>query len=148
MKGKWKGFYTYDKEWIQEIIGYEKTIFHVTISKVDNDGNYYGSVEDDLETGGTPGIGILEGSKNEDVINFFKEMPIRAVIWGPKKMKLFPKKKQPKIYYTGTISKDLKTIKGSWKIKFGFLFLWFIPIPILPSSGKFEMKKLNKNNLQ
>lgn len=140
--GKWEGFYVYDKEWLQEMIGHEKTIFSATITKEEKNGNFYGNVEDDLETGGTPGIGELEGSRNGDTVNFFKKMPIRALIWGPEKMKLYPRKKHPKIYYTGIISEDLKTISGSWEIKFGFAFFWFIPMPLLPVSGKFEMKKL------
>lgn len=139
MKGHWKGFYKYKDEYMQELIGHEKTFFdlHIT-AQIEN--TFSGEIEDDATTGGMPGIGKVHGEIIDDTISFEKEMPICAVIWW-KKIKLY-KKKHPKIYYKGTLEDDGNTIRGEWRFKFGITFIGIFPVPVFPIKGTFEMQKM------
>ena len=137
MKGRWNGFYKYDKQSIQDRIGVEKTNFTITIDKFEN--NYFtGNVEDDLSTKGSPGIGEISGSISDGKIKFIKQMPIKAIITLEGKMQTYDEKKHRPIYYEGVFSNNEKTIKGTWKMKFGISIV-SIFIILLTTKGTWQM---------
>jgi hypothetical protein len=139
MKGTWNGYYTYNNQAAQEAIGHQMTYFKLKIKEINKD-YFTGEVSDDLESGGSAGIGFIKGVINKRNVDFIKEMPINTIIDFDGKRREFDRK-HPKIYYSGILSLDNKTIEGEWRFKFGFMFIGFLPIPVLPTKGKFEMRK-------
>ena len=137
-KGHWTGQYKYGKETIQKATGFAGTNFDIEILSIEND-NFVGTVKDDLSTGGTKGIGEIVGKVVGENIEFIKQMPVMTSINKDGTMKTY-NKKQRKIYYSGTFSKDGKSISGEWRFKFGFVWIGFIPIPIPPTKGIWIMK--------
>jgi hypothetical protein len=75
MIGHWKGHYTFEKEQIQKMIGFEKTYFEITIEKFDGV-NFSGTVNDDIATGGMEETGKIIGKVENNKISFQKLMPI------------------------------------------------------------------------
>ena len=137
--GLWTGYYKFDNEALQKTSGFEYTNFEITIQTIDKN-CFAGIVEDNLETGGTEGVGEIKGNVFGEKVEFVKQMPIMTVIIDKKgTRKTFNKKHRP-IYYSGTFSADKKTISGNWKFKFGFIWLGLLPIPITPTKGTWEMK--------
>ncbi len=137
MKGKYKGYYIYDNPKFQQQINHDKTFFNIEITEFSN-GEFFGFVEDDIDTGGTPGKGIIKGEKNGNNVFFIKEMPIAAFIINGK-LKTY-KKKHPKIYYKGIITDN--NIEGEWKIKSGFIMLGLSFLFGLKVSGTWMMEKV------
>lgn len=137
--GLWTGHYKFDNEAIQKASGSERTSFEITIQEI-NKNSFTGIVEDDLKTGGTEGIGEIKGTVIGDRIEFVKQMPIMTLIIDKKGSRKTLNKKHRPIYYSGTFSADNKTIQGSWRFKFGFIWLGLLPIPIFPTKGSWEMK--------
>lgn len=136
MVGKWNGFYTYDSQRLREFIGVEKTNFTIVVKSLENN-HFTGTVEDDLLTKGTPGIGEIEGVMSIEKINFVKLMPIKAVLSFKNGMNTYPKKHKP-IYYEGTFTSDKKSIEGTWKMKLGFsIFGYFVSL--LSHTGTWQM---------
>jgi hypothetical protein len=135
MKGHYTGFYKYDSERIQKKLSREQTFFNIDITEIDGE-NFSGAVKE--ESIGQPGTGTIMGMLNGDTISFIKQMSIAASITPDGQQKIY-NTKHPKIYYKGSYS-DGK-YKGTWKIKFGVIFVGFIPIPIPPTSGTWEMRK-------
>lgn len=140
--GKWKGVYTYKEKWLQSLIGHEETHFEIIIQEVDNKQTYWGEIQDDVTTGGTPGIGKFEGKIKGNVLTFKKLMPIYSYISNTDEFKTNKKRKHTPIYYSGQLSDDGTTVEGTWKMKMSIHFYYFIPVPTMPMYGKFKMYKV------
>lgn len=138
MKVKYKGFYKYDNERIQKYVAHDKTLFAVEITDVIN-GKFSGNVEDDISTGGRPGVGKVSGEISGDKISFIKQMPV-ASSFGKGGKENNRNTKHPKIYYSG-VAVGQNKFEGRWQIKFGIIFNGLIPIPVIPTSGIWEMEK-------
>ena len=136
MIGKWKGFYKYEKQAIQDRIGFDKTNFTISIEAFENN-RFKGKVEDDIFTKGTPGVGTIEGSINGEKVKFVKRMPVKAAISKTGKIVTFKRTHTP-IYYEGTFTNDRKSIKGTWKMKISFSMIGFLAI-FLPTKGYWQM---------
>jgi len=118
-KGKWEGLYRYHNKVHQELKGVDGTKFEINITETDNE-NFTGTVQDDLATGGTEGVGEITGRVSGNQLYFVKQMPVRTVfILSNGTRKTYNKKHHP-INYTGTFSEDGKTVSGEWRFKFRF----------------------------
>lgn len=137
MKGTWIGTYKHESKRIPESKRNQFTTFKIVITEFDGI-NFSGEVEDDADTGGTRGKGIIEGQIINDKITFVKKMPIQTYLLPDGSLK---EENQPhrKIYYSGTLDKD--SIKGTWKFKFGIGKINNKIALFLPIKGKWEMKR-------
>jgi hypothetical protein len=138
MLGNWEGFYKYENEKIQKVVGYEETEFEIIIDDFDGR-NFSGKVKDDEKTGGMKEIGIIAGEILNNKVIFEKYMPKNNII-NTKGERRQLDKKHPKIYYSGTLSENKTEIIGTWKFKkkLGFL-LGIIPIIYRPANGSWKM---------
>ncbi len=143
MLGNWKGFYKYDNDKIQKIIGYEETGFEIIIDKFDGK-NFTGKVTDDERTGGMKETGQVVGRIERDKIYFEKIMPKNYQINPVNGDRKYTEKSHPTIYYFGKVSNERNKFEGNWKFKkrLGLLF-YLIPIIYSPGKGtwKMELKK-------
>lgn len=145
MSGVWNGTYTYD---IPEEYKDERTKevrFKIVIDSV-NKNQFKGTVEDDLSTGGTPGVGDINGKYNDYELTFEKDMPVYARIEMDGSRSIDKNKKHPTIIYSGEFSRDKKIVTGTWKFKKKIL-VWkgIIPLWIIPGTGYFSMEKDDNN---
>lgn len=141
MQGEWFGTYQYN---MPEEFKDERLInvdFTLTIDSVKGN-RFTGKVQDHSETGGTPGIGIIRGTFNDDKIEFRKNMPIKSRIDEYGNHIIDESKKHTTLYYKGTFSKSKKIVTGTWKFK-KTIFFWKGIVPHLVSlgNGTFSMKK-------
>ena len=134
-RGKFVGFYKYNNERIQKNLSRDQTFFDIEIKEVDGE-YFFGSVKE--EPVGQPGIGTINGVMIADKISFIKQMSIAASITREGQSKTY-NTRHPKIYYEGYYADN--KFKGTWKIKFGFIFVGLLPIPIPPTSGIWEMER-------
>jgi len=137
--GIWKGQYKYDDKLHQKLKGIDSTNFEIIVTSTANE-RFNGTVQDDLATGGTEGIGEIVGKVSGDKIEFIKQMPVMTLVVDKKGTRKTFNKKQRKIYYTGTFSDDRKIISGEWKFKFGFIWIGIIPIPVQATKGIWTMR--------
>ena len=137
--GYWIGQYKFDKEVHQKMTGFGHTNFEIEIISVDNN-LFQGKVKDDLTTGGTEGIGEIQGKVTGDIVEFVKQMPIMTLLIGKDGTRKTLNRKHRKIYYSGTFSSDKKSISGHWRFKFGFIWFGLIPIPVTQTGGTWTMK--------
>lgn len=138
--GNWKGYYSFENTKINEIRGFEKTNFDVEIVQMQGN-SFTGKVRDDLATGGTEGVGEITGVMNENRVEFVKKMPVLTLLIDRKGTRKTLNKKHTPIYYTGEFSTDKKQISGTWKFKFGFIWMGLLPIPVIPSKGTWCMRR-------
>ena len=145
MLGTWKGTYTYDIPERHKDDRTQKVEFKIVINSIDKN-HFSGKVEDNLSTGGTPGIGRINGKFNDYELTFEKDMPIQARIEKDGSHSIDKNKKHPTILYTGEFSRSKKSVTGSWRFKKKVL-VWkgIIPLWILPGTGHFSMEKENVN---
>jgi hypothetical protein len=142
MRGAWKGTYTYGMpdqykdEWLQ------KVGFMIRITDVQGQ-NFTGTVEDDQETGGTPGTGKITGRFTERQIWFDKDMPIYAYIDEKGEHVRDSGKKHPTIAYEGQFSGGKLFCGGTWRFKKKRL-IWrgIIPHWVSGGTGRFSMEKV------
>jgi hypothetical protein len=142
LKGEWFGSYTYN---IPDEFKNDKMIevnFRIHIEEVIGN-KFSGKVEDVLETGGTPGIGTVNGKFTETKIQFDKNMPIKVEIDEKLNTFIYENEKHPTIVYKGEFSKNKKHIYGEWEFK-KKRFSWKRIIPFWVSSwkGGFKMTKI------
>lgn len=145
MLGIWNGTYTYDmpEEYKDERT---RTVeFKIVINSVSKN-QFIGTVEDNLSTGGTPGIGTITGEFDDNEIFFEKNMPIFARIENDGSHSIDKSKKHPSIIYEGEFSRSKKIINGTWRFKKKALIFWkgFLPLWISPGTGHFSMEKEEK----
>ncbi|MGN6421508.1 MAG: hypothetical protein ACTHMC_28600 [Pseudobacter sp.] len=136
--GIWTGFYSFSDGEINKIRGFLNTNFDIQILTF-NDNEFTGTVQDDLATGGTEGIGEIHGKIQGNRVDFVKIMPVMTLIVDRKGTRKTLKKKHRPIFYTGNLSENGHTVTGTWKIKFGFVWLGIIPVPIRASRGVWTM---------
>ena len=139
-KGSWKGQYKYDDKSIQNVIGFEQTNFEIEIIST-NDESFTGTVQDDLTTGGTRGVGEIIGKVNGMRVEFVKQMPIMSLIVNKRGTRKILNQKHRKIYYIGSLSDDGKRVSGRWKFKFGFIWTGMLPRIGLPTKGTWTMSR-------
>ena len=138
--GQWTGHYSFEDERINKIRGFDKTFFEMEILAV-NENEFTGKIQDDLSSGGMEGVGDIKGKIMGDRIDFVKSMPVMTLLMDKKgTIKTFNKKHHP-IYYTGQFSNDGLTVSGTWRIKFGFIWIGLLPIPFMPSKGIWSMTR-------
>jgi hypothetical protein len=113
LTGVWKGYYTYNKKYYKNKEGV-KNHFTITIENVSGN-SFSGKVEDDAATGGTSGVGRVEGKVKGDKIEFIKKMPVHVMFDGEKRI-LEENKSHPNIYYSGILS-DNKVKAGKWRFR-------------------------------
>jgi len=141
LEGTWKGTYQYNihEELIDEQL--KEVEFTIVIDKLKGI-SFSGTVEDNLETGGTPGKGIIKGKINNDQIQFNKEMPVHASINEKGERIINQNKKHHTIIYKGEFSRSKKSIHGYWEFK-KRVWLWkgIIPYRVSLGNGTFTMHK-------
>ncbi|TFF36326.1 hypothetical protein [Mucilaginibacter psychrotolerans] len=136
-KGNWQGYYQFDNKRHESMRGHKHTYFGIAIVNI-ADNRFSGTVQDDLASGGTEGIGEITGTVDGDEVEFIKQMPVMTVLRADGTRQTFNKKHR-KIYYAGKLSADGMSISGQWRFKFGFLWIGIIPIPMPPTSGTWTM---------
>ena len=139
--GTWKGTYTYN---LPDEYKYEKMLKVEFTIKIENvkGRKFWGTVEDNLETGGTPGKGDITGKYTDEEVLFDKNMPILSGIDENNNYYTDDSKKHPTIQYSGAFSRNKQHITGSWKFKKKKL-IWrgLIPVRYSLGNGSFTMKK-------
>ncbi len=145
MLGTWKGTYTYNLPEEYKDQRTQEVAFEIVINSV-NKNQFKGTVKDDLSTGGTPGIGSINGSFNDYELSFEKNMPVHARVEKDRSHTIDKNKKHPAILYSGEFSRSKKRITGTWRFK-NKVLVWkgIIPLWILPGTGSFSMEKENNN---
>ena len=140
MQGIWLGQYWYDhNKRLPEILTTRRTNFKLDIIFTETN-KFSGNVEDDLNSGGTPGIGTINGVIKNGSISFVKRMPIKSVIYTNGERRIL-NGRHPNIYYTGILNKETQTLTGTSKFKFHIHWFGIIPIPLLPISGNWSARK-------
>lgn len=143
MIGKWRGTYKYDIRKGFENANLTPVEFDLEIVALEN-GSFNGIVQDNIEMGGTPGVGQIIGKANNDLIVFEKNMPIETMHFQNGDQKVNRNKKHPTIVYSGNLKQDRKTISGSWKFKKSkFMWVGLIPWWYDLGSGTFTMQKID-----
>lgn len=137
LKGTWQGTYSYESKRLPPEEGARLTDFLIEIT--DFDGlNFNGTVEDDIDTGGTRGMGKIEGKLSDNKISFIKRMPVLTYKL-PDGQRVEENRSHPKIYYCGTFVND--QFIGEWKIRFGIRRINNRLALFFPTKGKWEMKR-------
>lgn len=142
LRGIWNGFYQYSSKNLRALYQENKTGFTIEITSFDGI-NFEGKVYDDIESGGTRGIGAIHGKIKTNRISFVKKMPISTVVY-PNGTVVEENKPHRNIYYEGVFENQV--FKGVWRFKFGIEFRRGIII-YPPSKGTWEMEKSSKNPL-
>ena len=144
-KGNWVGQYTFGNPAHNKLRGFEHTTFHVDVTSV-NKNNFIGRVQDDLSTGGTEGIGEISGKVTGKLVEFVKQMPIMTLFSSKTGARITQNRKHSKIYYSGIISDDGKSISGNWKFRFSIIWIGFIPYFSRGEGGTWKMVLVEQEN--
>ena len=139
MKGKWNGNYWYLGH-VPESFKDRITKFELTIDTYKNS-RITGSVFDNIEMGGTAGLGTISGKIKGNKIKFIKRMPVKT-LFLPDGTKIEEQKPHSAIYYQGIIN-DNNTIEGTWKFRKRIVVTKGKLLLHLGTKGKWEMKKHN-----
>ena len=142
LQGIWKGFYQYNNKRLPESYSTSITGFTIEIKSFDGK-NFEGTVFDDLESGGTRGIGTITGKIKNNKISFVKKMPVSTIVY-PDGTVVEEDKPHRNIYYQGIL--EHKVFKGTWRFKFGISFrggIFLYPA----SKGTWQMEKTDENPL-
>ena len=134
MRGTWVGVYAYDRKWMHS----GETSFQIVIESEQNS-EFHGTVQDDVESGGDPLPGIIRGRRiAEAYIEFSKEMPRQRFVQSGCEDLMGGK--PYKIFYAGELEPD-GTFAGIWRIKGGLTWINRKLNLALSSSGTWSMKK-------
>jgi hypothetical protein len=138
MKWKENGIYWFAGK-VPDVLKNRKTEFELIIDKYFNS-KISGTISDNVENGGTKGVGNFSGTVKGNKIKFIKRMSISTSVLLDGTRIEEDKPHRP-IYYKGIIDADSNSIKGTWKFKIGFGFvqgrLAFYP----GTKGEWEMRK-------
>jgi hypothetical protein len=142
---KWKGFYQYNSDKTQNIIGHPRTFFTIEMEIFEDD-TLKGTVQEELSTGGMSGVGVIEGEVYENSIYFEKQMPTKSVILDKNGARETSNTKHATLYYVGELE-GVNKYKGTWEFekKWGFMF-GIIPYKYCPGNGVWEMEVLRNEN--
>lgn len=139
MKGKYKGTYWYTGN-VPEVLKGTEVDFEFIIENTENN-KILGCVSDNVEMGGTPGVGRFTGTIKGNNIKFVKKMPIQSIVFYDG-IRVEEEKPHKPIYYKGVINKETGVIQGDWKIRGGLEFvnrqLYFHP----KTTGKWKMTRI------
>lgn len=141
LAGTWHGMYTYDQH--INLIPKERRSVSFTISIAAVTGNQFtGTVQDDLATGGTPGIGKVTGTFTRHTLTFDKQMPINSMIDEQGNSVNDESKPHPAIRYSGSFSRNKQYVTGEWRFKKKKL-IWrgLVPYWVTLGDGQFTMEK-------
>ncbi|MFT6981824.1 MAG: hypothetical protein ACJAUD_000590 [Crocinitomicaceae bacterium] len=139
MKGKWMGKYWFSGN-VPDNLKDRKTDFELIINNY-LDSKISGQISDNIETGGTAGIGSFSGTINGNEINFVKRMPIRTSVFHDG-TKIEEEKPHRPIYYSGIIDFETNSIHGTWKFKIGIGFINGRLVFYHSTKGEWEMKRV------
>ncbi|NME71247.1 hypothetical protein [Flammeovirga aprica] len=117
MKGKWTGKYWFSGK-IPDVLKGRKTEFELIIDNFSNS-KISGKIADNIKTGGTKGIGTIQGTVKGNKIKFVKRMPVSTAILKDG-TRIEENKPHRPIYYKGIIDYKTGSIKGTWRFKIGF----------------------------
>jgi hypothetical protein len=146
MVGTWRGKYTYDMPDIYKDDRTREVKFTIQITQVKGNA-FMGTVEDDLKTGGTRGVGKIEGNFDKGQIRFNKNMPVLTQIDQAGNHIENARKRHPTIFYEGRFAPGKQYCAGTWRFKKKRL-IWkgIIPLWITPISGQFSMEKVQEES--
>jgi len=116
MKGKWNGKYWFSGN-VPDTLKNRETEFELIVDDYSNF-KISGKISDNVEMGGTKGIGIFSGTVKGNKIKFIKRMPISTSVLQDGTRIEEDKPHRP-IYYKGIIDSETGSIKGTWKFKIG-----------------------------
>lgn len=140
MKGRWSGFYQYDKEAVRKAVGHDRTFFAIKIDVFDGR-NFSGEVQDDVTTGGMTEKGKIFGFVEKGEVYFEKYMPNYQTRDPKTGERISFNRKHPALYYTGILSDDERRVEGKWRFKNQVgLLAGFIPFPV-SVKGTWMMKR-------
>ncbi|MDB5276165.1 MAG: hypothetical protein JWR61_1120 [Ferruginibacter sp.] len=139
-KGVWTGHYDHAERTKTLISGLTSTKFTIEIIDI-IDNRFTGTVQDDLATGGTEGVGKIIGAINANKIKFTKLMPIMTLIMDKNGTRKVLKKKHRPIYYSGDFSTDKIVVSGEWHFKPGIIWLGFLPRFVTRQGGTWTMSR-------
>jgi len=137
-KGIWNGHYDYGERIRKRVSRLTSTKFTIEIIET-ADRRFTGTVQDDLTTGGTEGIGKIEGTINSNKIKFIKRMPVMTLIVDKNGARKVLKKRHPSIYYSGIFSADKRIVTGEWHFKARILWMGYFPRFVTRQSGTWTM---------
>jgi hypothetical protein len=141
MTGKWKGIYDYDHRKGLENANLTPVEFDLEIIAFEN-GSFNGQVKDNIEMGGTPGLGQISGRLNSDHIVFEKNMPIETMRFQNGEQRVRKNRPHPTIVYSGKMEEDGRKISGKWKFKQPkFMWIGLLPWWYDLGSGTFQIRK-------
>jgi len=138
MNGKWNGKYWFSGN-VPDSLKDKETDFEMVVEDFTNS-KISGKIFDNVEMGGTKGIGNFSGSVKGNKIKFVKRMPISTSVL-PDGTRIEENKPHRPIYYKGTIDTEKDFIQGTWKFKIGIGFVNGRLALYLGTKGKWEMKK-------
>ena len=141
MIGTWIGSYKYKSKPVQKLIGFSETGFEMEVQSFDGK-NFLGTIKDDIQSGGTSGVGEIQGTVSGDKIEFVKKMPVMSGIFdflGRKEIN----RKHRNVYYEGEFSKDRTELHGKWRFKISIIWIGPIPFIGMPTKGSWTMRKIN-----
>tara|TARA_R110002124_G_scaffold287193_2_gene471142 strand:- start:11110 stop:11529 length:420 start_codon:yes stop_codon:yes gene_type:complete len=138
MKGKWIGKYWFSGI-VPDSLRDRKTEFEIIIESFVNS-KISGKVSDNIETGGTSGIGIISGKIKDNKVKFVKRMPVKTSVFRDG-TRVEEKKPHRPIYYSGIMDSESNFIKGTWKFKRGIGFVNGRLVIYPRTRGEWEMKR-------
>jgi hypothetical protein len=138
MRGKWIGKYWCSED-VSGALKDKEVEFELTIDDHSNS-KISGNVFDNVDMGGTEGIGTFFGTIKGDKIKFVKRMPIKTLILEDGTTFKEEKPHRP-IYYRGSIDPETGLIQGIWKFKIGVGFVKGQIVLYAGTSGKWQMKR-------
>lgn len=139
MNKTWQGTYSYLGDRVPMNLKDVVTEFSITIDSFDGR-IFQGTIVDNADTGGTPGVGTIDGKITGKKIEFVKQMPISVARLQSGERIVEPSKKHPPIYYTGQIDDNVETAEGTWEIKMSFGLIMGRPAFNPGSTGKWTIK--------
>lgn len=142
MLGTWKGTYTYSIPDELKDDRLKEVGFTIQITSVQGS-TFTGTVEDDQNTGGTPGVGKITGRFTDYTVQFDKEMPVYSHLDKNGNHIQDSSRKHPTIVYKGEFGGAKQYCLGTWHFKKKVL-VWRGIIPVWASggSGRFSMSKV------
>jgi hypothetical protein len=142
MLGLWEGSYTYNlTDEYMEQAKLQEVRFTINITEVKGD-KFVGTVEDNQDDRGTPGVGKIEGVYDSGSLKFKKNMPISSQFDGTGGWIRDENKAHPTLFYNGSFALNKKFIKGGWRFKKRLIWSGFIPRYVHTLTGKFTMFKV------